>query len=129
VPLRLDRRRLFLPAVSLVLGGVTFAAFAVSDRVVDGLKSGVVIVALGALIYLGTGRSETLRGLSLGRDERFEMIDLRATSFAGLAVLIVLIVCWIVDLASGHDGSPYGSLLAVSGISYVAALVYLRRRV
>jgi hypothetical protein len=46
------------------------------------------MTALGLVFLLG-GRSETIRGLrGDGRDERFELIDLKATAFAGLAIII-----------------------------------------
>jgi hypothetical protein len=53
----------------------------------SGLVSFAILVGAGLLLLLG-GRSETIRGLrGDGRDERFRMIDVRATAFAGLAVI------------------------------------------
>ena len=45
-----------------------------------------VLAAFGLLILLLTGRSETVRGLTIGRDERFAQIDLKATAVAGLVL-------------------------------------------
>ena len=56
------------------------------------------------------------------------MIDLRATAFAGLVVIVTLIVAWLVNIARGHDGSPYGQVLAIGGIAYILAVALLRWR-
>jgi hypothetical protein len=84
--------------------------------------------AFGLVVLLLTGRSETVRGLTVGRDERFAQIDLRATAVAGLVVLVTLIVAWLVTTARGQNGHPYDWLLAVSGLSYVLALAFFRWR-
>ena len=54
----------------------------------------------GAIVLFG-GRSETIRGI---------------------------IVALAVELARGHDGSPYGWLGAVAGLAYLAAVVVFRMR-
>jgi len=73
-------------------------------------------------------RSETVRGITYGRDERFAQIDLRATAFAGLAVITALIVAWLAAIARGQTGSPYGWLLATAGLAYIAAVAFFRWR-
>ncbi len=35
---------------------------------------------------------------------------------------------WLYELAEGRDGSPYGQLLAIGGVAYIAAIALLRRR-
>ena len=71
-----------------------------------GLGSLAILAAFGLLILLLTGRSETVRGLTVGRDERFVQIDQRATAVAGLVVLVTLIVAWLVATARGQNGHP-----------------------
>jgi hypothetical protein len=86
------------------------------------------MAGFGALILLG-GRSETIRGLrGDGRDERFRMIDIHATALAGLAVILATIVAFIVELAKGHNGDPYGRLGAIGGLTYLVAIVVFRIR-
>ena len=80
-----------------------------------------------ALLLL-TGRSETLRGLTIGRDERFAQIDLRATALAGLVVITAVIVAWLVEIARGHSGNPYGWLGALGGVAYILAVAFFRWR-
>ena len=66
-----------------------------------GLQSLAIMTVFGALILVG-GRSETIRGLrGDGRDERFRQIDIHATALAGIVVLSVIIVAFIVEVARG----------------------------
>jgi hypothetical protein len=56
------------------------------------------------------------------------MIDLRATAFAGVVVLVMLSGAWLWELANGDDGSPYGQFLAVGGVAYILVIAFLRWR-
>ena len=117
-----------MPGFSLFLGGAVLLAFSLGGKTEDGLKGFGVMAAVAALFVLGS-RSDTLRGLGgPGRDERWAMIDTRATAFTGLVVLGVIICVWLYELAQGRDGSPYGQLMAISGLTYVAAVAWLRWR-
>ena len=49
-------------------------------------------------------------------------------AYAGLVLVTVLIGVWLVELAGGHVGSPYGQLMAIGGLAYLAALAILRWR-
>lgn len=51
-------------------------------------------------------------------------MDIHATATAGLAVITPIIVAFLVDLASGHNGSPYAWLGAVAGLAYIAAIPF-----
>jgi presenilin-like A22 family membrane protease len=64
----------------------------------------------------------------MGADERFRQIDIHATALAGIVVLSVIIVAFIVEVARGHDGAPYTWLGAIGGLSYLFAVVALRLR-
>ena len=122
------RSRWWMPAFSLALGVIVFVAFALGGNAGDGAMSAAVFVVLAAVFWFGT-RSETLQGLGgPGRDERWAMIDLRATAFAGFVTILVLIGAWLWELAHGDDGSPYGQLAAVGGVAYLAAVALLRWR-
>ncbi|MDQ3777745.1 MAG: hypothetical protein M3310_02590 [Actinomycetota bacterium] len=124
----MTRSKWFTPAAAVAIGLLILAAQWAGGSAKDGLYSLAVMVGFGLLVLLG-GRSETIRGLrGDGRDERFELIDLRAMAYAGLALVIVLVGVWLVELARGDDGAPYGQLLAVGGVAYVAALAVLRFR-
>ena len=86
------------------------------------------MAGFGLLLLLG-GRSETVRGMrGDGRDERFALIDLRATAFAGNVVILAVIVGWLVELARGRDGATFGLLGALGGVAYLVALLAQRVR-
>ncbi|MBO0703594.1 MAG: hypothetical protein J2P38_11715 [Candidatus Dormibacteraeota bacterium] len=125
----LMRSKWTLPALCVLIGVVMFVATVIGRQ---GLFLGLwmfgVMAVAGLAVLLG-GRSETLRGLrGDGRDERFQMIDLRATAFAGVAVILTLIVAFIVEIARGHSGEPFAWLCAIGGLAYLASVVYLRLR-
>jgi hypothetical protein len=125
---KLFRSKWWMPSFCLFLGLLIFGAFAIGGNTGEGLWSLGVMVAVGLMFLLG-GRSETLRGIGgPGRDERWAMIDLRATAVAGAVTLLVLIGALLNELAQGKDGDPYGQLLAVSGVGYIAAVAFLRWR-
>ena len=63
-----------------------------------------------------------------GRDERFRRIDIHATALAGLAVITAVIVAFLVEVARGHNGTPYTWLAALGGVTYLAAIIIFRIR-
>ena len=119
----------FLPASSMVLGAAILVAGLIGRQPVVGVSGLIIMTAFGLFVLLAGSRSETVRGLrGDGRDERFAMIDLRATALSGLAVIIALIVAWLVAIARGQSGSPYDWLCAIGGVAYLIALGLLRWR-
>src|ERR1700751_1111485 len=101
------RSRWFLPLFALALGGVVFGAQAIGGNPGSGLISWGILAFTGAVFLLG-GRSEAIRGLrGDGPDERFYLIDIHATPFAGIVIITAIIVAFIVELAQGRDGNPY----------------------
>ncbi len=82
----------------------------------------------GAVVAFG-GRSETIRGIRGDiRDERFQRIDIHATAFAGFVVIVTVIVGFLVEIAHGRSGNPYTWLGAIAGVSYIAAVIFMRVR-
>ncbi|HEV2375514.1 MAG TPA: hypothetical protein VGS19_25545 [Streptosporangiaceae bacterium] len=124
----LMRSKWFMPLFCLGLGVGVFVASWLGGHLGAGLVSLAVMAGFGLFLLLVASSSETIRGLTFGRDERFAQIDLRATAVAGLAVLMALIVAWLVAVAQGHSGSPYGWLLAIGGLAYMAAVAFFRWR-
>ena len=118
----------FLPSFSFVLGLVILAVAWLGGQPVEGVFGLAGLTAFG-LVFLLAGRSETIRGLrGDGRDERFRQIDINATAFAGLVVMLAVIGSVLVSLARGHDGGPNTWLAPVAGFAYIAAIVALRVR-
>ena len=46
----------------------------------------------------------------------------------GLVLITAVIVAWLVEIARGHSGNPYGWLGALGGLSYVIAVAFFRWR-
>src|SRR5262249_19364389 len=116
------------PIGAFVLGLIVFVAFWIGGDPVSGAIGFGVIAGFGVLLLLG-GRSDTIRGMrGGGREEGWEMIDLRATALAGFAVITAVIVGFIVEVAHGHDGSPFTWLGAIGGIAYLVGLLIGRWR-
>ena len=124
----LARSKWFLPLFSLALGGVVLLASWLGGQLSAGVYGLVVLAVFGLVLLLLTGRSETIRGLTTGRDERFAQIDLRATAVAGLVLITTVIVAWLVEIARGHSGNPYGWLGAIGGLAYILAVAFFRWR-
>jgi hypothetical protein len=126
--MRVTRSKWFVPLLSVALGLVVLAAQSIGGDPRSGLVSLAIMTGFGALILFG-GRSETIRGLrGDGRDERFRQIDIHATAIAGLAVITAIIVAFLVELARGHNGSPYAWLGAIGGLTYLVAVIVFRLR-
>jgi len=117
-----------MPAFCLALGVVVLVASWLGGQLGSGVFGLVVMTAFGLVILLLTGHSETIRGLTTGRDERFAQIDLKATAVAGLVLILTVIVAWLVEIARGHSGQPYDWLGAIGGLAYVAAIALFRWR-
>ena len=126
--MQISKSKWFVPLFAVALGLAMLAAMWIGGDLSAGLFSLGVMVGFGALILFG-GRSETIRGLrGDGRDERFRQIDVAATAIAGLVVITTIIVAFLVEVARGHDGSPYAWLGAIGGLAYLVAIAILRFR-
>lgn len=124
----ISRSRWFVPGFCLGTGVVVLAASWAGGHPGLGAYGLAVMAGFGLLLLLLAGRSETIRGLTVSRDERFAQIDLRATAFAGLVLVLTLIVAWLVEIASGHSGQPYDWLAAIGGLAYLLAVALFRWR-
>jgi hypothetical protein len=125
---KLTKNKWFLPIFSVALGVLILVAEWIGGHRRAGIYSLIAMTVFGLLILVG-GRSETVRGLrGDGRDERFRMMDITASAFAGIVLIAVLIGLWCLELARGHDGNPYGQLLAVGGVAYLVGIVVIRFR-
>ena len=126
--MQITKTKWFLPLFAVALGAIVFVAQWIGGDPHSGLVSFAILAGAGLLLLLG-GRSETIRGLrGDGHDERFRMIDIHATALAGVAVIYAVIVMFVIELARGHNGNPYGWLGAIGGITYIAAIIIFRIR-
>jgi hypothetical protein len=126
--MRMTKTKWFLPGFCVLLGFAVLSAQWIGGDLSGGLVSLALLSGFGLLILL-SGRSETVRGFrGDGRDERFRAIDVHATALAGTVLILTLTAAWLVELGRGHDGSPFGELMAVGGLTYLVALAFMRWR-
>jgi 4-hydroxybenzoate polyprenyltransferase len=116
------------PILSVLIGAGYLVACIVAGKTALGIVLFALMCACAAAIVVSARYSETLRGLMDHRDERLTGIDRTATMFAGLVLIFAVLGGFIVSLAQGHDGDPYSWLAAVTGVSYLGAVIYLRIR-
>lgn len=117
-----------VPGVAVLIGIGYLVAGLLGDDVGFGVFGLLLMVAAAAAFMLLGRRSETVAGLIDRRDERINRIDADASLFAAMVVLLAVGVMFMVEIARGQDGSPYYQLGALGGVSYVAALLWLRFR-
>jgi uncharacterized membrane protein len=114
-------RRWAVPLVGLTIGIAYLITAWVSGNPVLGLEMFAIMLLFTGGMVLAARRSETVKGLLDGRDERITSIDLKATAFAGAVVFVTIIGAFVVELARGEDGLPFTWLGALGGISYIGA--------
>lgn len=117
-----------IPGVAVTIGIAYLIAGVASGDTWFGVGGLGLMVGVAAVLLAVRWRSETVRGLLDRRDERINSIDLQSTAFAGVVLILVVLVAFVVDVARGGDGQPYASLGAVAGVAYVVGVVYNRLR-
>ena len=123
-----NRRYWSTPAVGVAGGLIYLIAFSLGGKPGYGLIALGVMVVFSAVIALGGRRSETVRGLLDHRDERLAGIDLRATAVTAVVIILAVLAGFVIEVARGHDGSPYDLIGAVGGVAYLGAVGYFRVR-
>jgi len=125
---RKSYKYLATPIFGVLMGLVYLVAFWAGGSLAYGVFGLVVMVAFSLLLLVARRRSETVRGLLDHRDERITAIDLRATAVTALAMIAVVLVAFVVEIARGQSGWPYSMIGAVGGVTYLAAVIVLRIR-
>ncbi len=126
---RYRRSSWFVPLFAVALGVVMLVAQWIGGDLSGGVVSLGIMVAFAAVVVVAarfSGTAEIMRRPAA--DERTRSIDLTATAFAGITVIMVILAAFVYELAQGHDASPYTQLGAVAGIAYLGALIVLQRR-
>lgn len=125
---RASCKYLVTPIFGVLMGVVYLVAFWVGGSLANGVFGLVVMVSFSLVLLLARRHSETVRGLLDHRDERISAIDLRATSVTAFAMIAVVIVGFVVEIARGKSGWPYSMIGAVGGVAYLVAVVVQRIR-
>jgi hypothetical protein len=125
---RTSRKHLATPIFGVLMGVVYLVALSVGGQPLFGVVALAIMVAFSLALLLARRHSETVRGLLDHRDERISAIDLRATAVTALAMIAVVLIAFVVQIARGRSGWPYDMIGAVGGLSYVAAVIWLRIR-
>lgn len=121
-------KRWTTPGFAVVAGlAYLVAGWRGGDRAFALSGFGVMVVLAVAMVALSR-RSETVAGLLDRRDERINTIDRDATVFAGMTLILAVLIGFVVEVARGQDGQPYALLGAIAGVAYIAALVVQRIR-
>ena len=126
--MRNDAKYWVTPVIGVVIGIAYLIGFWLGGDPVIGLAALAFMTACSIAIALAGRRSETVRGLLDHRDERITAIDLRATAATAIAMIIADLIGFVIELAHGHDSSPYVIIGVVGGLSYIGAVAYLRLR-
>ena len=124
----LRRSRWFQPLLAIFLGAVLLAVLSIGGHPQEGTLAFAIMVAF-AIFLLAGERSDTVRALrGDGRDERFELIQLKAATLAARVVLLAVVALFLVEVARGNSGSPYDWLSALGGATFLASIVWQRSR-
>ena len=123
-----SRKYLATPIFGVLMGLVYLVALSVAGQPVWGVLALAIMVVFSGALLLARRRSETVKGLLDRGDERITAIDLRATAITALALIAVILVAFVVEIARGQSGWPYGMLGFVAGVTYVVAVIVLRVR-
>jgi len=125
---RKSYKYLATPIFGVLMGLVYLVAFSIGGSPLNGVIGLAVMVVFSGALLAVRGRIETVRGLLDHRDERISAIDLRATAVTALAMIAVVLVAFVVEIARGHSGWPYDMIGAVGGLTYLVAVIVLRIR-
>jgi hypothetical protein len=115
-------------ALGAGIGVVYLIGFAIGGKPLDGVIALAIMLGFSGALYMIARRSETVRGLLDRRDERIAAIDLRATAVTALAMIAVVLVGFVVDIARGGTGWPWYLIGAVGGLACIAAVAVFRIR-
>ncbi len=127
--MRMYKSKWLVPGFSVGIGLLFLGVQWASGDLGGGLVSLAIMVGLAVVLIAFSGRSalvEVMRNPQA--DERSAMLDLRATAFSGLVLILVVIGAVFYELARGQNPSPYAQLGAIAGVAYLVALIGLQRR-
>jgi hypothetical protein len=123
-----SRKYLATPIFGVLMGVVYLVALSIAGEPVFGVLALAVMVVFSGALLFARRRSETVKGLLDHGDERISAIDLRATAITALALIAIILIAFVVQIARGQSGWPYSMLGFVGGVTYIVAVIVLRIR-
>jgi hypothetical protein len=127
--MQMPRSKWLVPGLSVGMGLLFLGVQWSNDDPGGGLVSLAIMVAFAVAIVAFSGRSGVAEVMRNPRaDERTAMLDLRATAFSGLVIIVAVIGAFVYELARGGDTTAYARLGALGGVAYLVALFVLQRR-
>jgi hypothetical protein len=122
-------RRLLVPT-AMAIGGSAIAIAAWIGQGAGGAVAIEIVTIVATVGYFVLGGRDSDFGAIFGSrpDERQANIDLRATAFAGLALVLLAIGGVIVTTAMGTLVWPFMLFAVVGGVTYVVGLLIFRHR-
>jgi hypothetical protein len=113
-----------------VVGGLTTAAEAANGMAVDrALITFVIVFGYSLVIAVLQGRSETMSTLAGNPvDERWRLINDRATSFMALVGVAVSLGGFVLAEAAGRDALGFAVVAAAMGFAYLVGVGWYRAR-
>jgi len=112
----------------LGVGVACAVAAAVGGHVLLGIVLLAVLAACAAVLFLLIRRSENVRGLTGGTDERFASIGTNAWAGVGIVLLIANLGGVLGELASGGTGSPFFWMVIAGAVAYIVVASYSLQR-
>ena len=117
--------RWWFVAYSAGLGVVAGAAAVAGGRPPSFAAFSVVLLTSFGVVMASTPYGR-LRAAS--QDERERSVGLEAAGVAGVALIVVILIAFVIDLARGGSGMPWAWLAGVGGAAYLVALGVLNAR-
>ncbi|MGH2980606.1 MAG: hypothetical protein ACRDKV_01000 [Solirubrobacterales bacterium] len=114
--------------VLLAVTAAIVAAIWVGAGVEWAIPSAMVMLGFIALLVFGVGRSDTAEVIYGVGDERVRQLHLRACAAAGVAMLAVIVLWYLVTVAMGDPNETLGVLATLFNGSLITAAVTLSRR-
>ncbi len=118
-----------IPIFLVIMGLVYSLALWIGGAPWAGVATVMVFMVIVAALLLFGGRSEVVRVLrGQPTDEMWKSFDVRASLFALLVLIVVMVGTGVFEMAQGQDAQPYALLCLVGGVSYLAALLWFHWR-
>ena len=122
--------RWIVPGFALILGLLIAASLLGSDATPAQAAVAFATVAGYAILLVALqSRSDVASLLSgMPRDERWDMINLRALSLAAQVLAVGLVAAFLVTQFRGGDAMPYALMGGLFGLAYLGGIAWYRAR-